>query len=562
MYFSVLVFIFCIHRCYGIFRTTNETDLSSCKVYYSRSSTTYKDFFELQKPKQNGSNLRLDFHFSVLAASDAHILIATTKSPQKTDPAYEIVIGAGGNTFCDIRRMQKNQVKESVRIKGLLSGLDPRSFWIHMTKDGVLEVGREGEELSFMNWKDHDPLPVTTISFSTWPGIEAKWYFDCKTDDIKKIRRNLTDEEKLRRDLLNQYDPMVRPKMNESMATYVKMAPEINRITLDESKSVLHSSGMAHIMWKDEKLCWNKSAYGGITEIRVSSVEIWKPTLMVYNHFEEEEFLSDQSLLIVRDNGLVSWTPALHLKTWCASSSSQHNVWPKDRRNCDIIFTFLTNMDDLWIKYWNVSNTDYHNTEFSDWIIEEVDIYSTLSPKKDKNYLYFTVELKRNSEVYSKIFLVTYIVIISSILCSFCVSPFGPYKICLGCFQMVVSMLCVIYLAILLPAHSKAVPYIVRLHSYSIIGGVFSIILSIIVINLSRTEKEKQFPNVLSKILTSTIVKMIFCLPEVQRDRYGKLSTMNRMKDNQQFYILLGITIDRIALICGIALATYSIYLY
>lgn len=103
-------------------------------MYYSRSGTTYKEFFTLQSPKKNESDLRLDFHFSVLAASDAHILIATTKDPQKTDPAYEIVIGAGGNTFCDIRRMQKNQVKESVRIKGLLSAVDTRSFWIHMTK--------------------------------------------------------------------------------------------------------------------------------------------------------------------------------------------------------------------------------------------------------------------------------------------------------------------------------------------------------------------------------------------------------------------------------------------
>lgn len=51
--------------------------------------------------------------------------------------------------------------------------------------DGVLEVGKEGQDLAFISWKDHEPLPVTTIGFSTWPGVEAKWYFDCITDDIK-----------------------------------------------------------------------------------------------------------------------------------------------------------------------------------------------------------------------------------------------------------------------------------------------------------------------------------------------------------------------------------------
>lgn len=78
--------------------------------------------------------LLLDFHFSVLAPSDAHILLAPSDKVEKGDPVYEIVIGAGGNTFCDIRRRQKADVKASVRINGLLSPLDPQSFWLHITK--------------------------------------------------------------------------------------------------------------------------------------------------------------------------------------------------------------------------------------------------------------------------------------------------------------------------------------------------------------------------------------------------------------------------------------------
>lgn len=45
--------------------------------------------------------------------------------------------------------------------------------------DGFIEVGREGEELAFINWKDTDPLSIKYFSFGTWPGIEAKWYYDC-----------------------------------------------------------------------------------------------------------------------------------------------------------------------------------------------------------------------------------------------------------------------------------------------------------------------------------------------------------------------------------------------
>lgn len=76
----------------------------------------------------------LDFHFAVLAASDAHILLAPSSVINSGDPVYEIVIGAGGNTFSDIRRRVKAAVKASIRIKGLLSPVDPRAFWLHITK--------------------------------------------------------------------------------------------------------------------------------------------------------------------------------------------------------------------------------------------------------------------------------------------------------------------------------------------------------------------------------------------------------------------------------------------
>lgn len=53
-----------------------------------------------------------------------------------------------------------------------------------------MEVGKEGDEVAFLSWQDTDPLPLRVFSFSTWRGVEAKWYFDCpneanKTGDSK-----------------------------------------------------------------------------------------------------------------------------------------------------------------------------------------------------------------------------------------------------------------------------------------------------------------------------------------------------------------------------------------
>lgn len=113
---------------------TNILDLTKCKVHYSRSGSQYREFYSLEDTPGRNVTLALDFHFAVLAPSDAHILLAPSESVKKNDPAYEIVIGAGGNTFCDIRRKQKSEVKASQRVSGLLSALDPSFFWLHVTK--------------------------------------------------------------------------------------------------------------------------------------------------------------------------------------------------------------------------------------------------------------------------------------------------------------------------------------------------------------------------------------------------------------------------------------------
>lgn len=101
-------------------------------MYYSRSGTAYKDFFEISdEARPNGTIL--DFHFSVLAVSDAHIMFAPSPNVDQGDPVYEIVIGAGNNMFSDIRRSKKAQVRATKRTPGILSAVDPVSFWIHIS---------------------------------------------------------------------------------------------------------------------------------------------------------------------------------------------------------------------------------------------------------------------------------------------------------------------------------------------------------------------------------------------------------------------------------------------
>ena len=90
--------------------------------------------------QKSNENLIVDFHFGVLAPSDAHILLSPTKTSYQENPVYEIVIGAGRNSFSEIRRLQKSETRTSQKTNQLLSGLDVRTFSVHIYNDGFIEI--------------------------------------------------------------------------------------------------------------------------------------------------------------------------------------------------------------------------------------------------------------------------------------------------------------------------------------------------------------------------------------------------------------------------------------
>ncbi|CAH0550795.1 unnamed protein product [Brassicogethes aeneus] len=549
--------------------SSNITDeeLRTCTTYYSRSGSIYKDFFSIKNPPTENDTLLLDFHFSVLAASDAHILLAASESVSRTDPVYEVVIGAGGNTFCDIRRQQKAAVKSSIRRNGLLSAVDVKTFWLHITKDGIIEVGVEGEELPFISWIDADPLPITVFSFSTWSGIEAKWYFDCQRDQdtnerYERIKHKMTSLEKLRQDLLNHYDPYVRPVQNHSSFTDVNMSLNTNYVNLNPKKGIVEIKGESQVSWADEKLVWDPINYDGIEDLHIFRREIWQPDIVLYNSVENMRNIIDDTLLVVKFDGIVQWNASITLKAWCDAYNMDN--WPRDSHTCSFMMGFLTEFDKMTLRFdYNASKIGYLPN--SEWTISSVDVLTQVGWEKklfDPPVLQLTVDLKRASEAYNCIFFTPYIIVAVSILLTFWSSPFGTIKISLGCMELLISSVMLIVLGQTIPSHSKNVPFLVQLYSFSLLGSVISILLSIIVINLCRNKQSKSLPHFVVWMLTSRFMKISFCLcipTKKSNDEYDKLQGYKNSKNIQELWILLAVTIDRICFLIYLPIVIYSV---
>ncbi|CAG9762060.1 unnamed protein product [Ceutorhynchus assimilis] len=548
-YFSLLIILISTNSyCFCMIYKSNFTDLWKCQVSYSRTGSTYKDFYPVDV--NENASLYIDFHFGVLASSDAHILLTASENVSKTDPVYEIVIGAGGNTFCDIRRMQKSDVRHSVRIKGLLSALDPSLFWLHITHDakgGLIEVGREGENTSFIDWLDPELLPIRFISFSTWSGIEAKWYFNCdRSQSQEEIEKKMTAFEKLRRNLLTAYDPRAKNDSN------VYMTVNVNYIKLNDYNPSIEIHATTSMTWHDEKLMWNSTLYDNISTFHALDTEIWKPEIKC---FSVSNLTQSPTVIFASNQGEVNWNPDIHIQSIC--ESAKLNNWPRDVISCKIIFGFSNGK--ILLDFNNTGSNLFLDST-NDWFILEATVFD-IETKNVSKYLTpsfgFYFKLKRSSVSYNIIFFAPFIMISICLLLSFWVPPKRHMKLSLGGSQLVLGIISLLALAYFVPHTSNEVPFLVKLYGSFLIGSSISLIISIIIIQISCKRHSKPLHHFICKILTNKYVKIGLWLPNfVRPEDYGDLdislscTNLSRQEDNnkdQQYWTLLAIAIDRLS---------------
>ncbi|GJQ78580.1 hypothetical protein Trydic_g11690 [Trypoxylus dichotomus] len=542
----------------------NTTDFSRCQMHVSRSETEYTIFYEIDKYNQFRSNwYQFDFHFSVLAPSNAHILISETNKVADRDAVYEIVLGAGANTFSDIRRLIRGQTKHQVKTANILSSIDYTAFWIRVWTDGLVEVGYEGDNATFLQYKDPQPLKVKYFSFSTWNKVNARWVFDCK-ERGSGINSNdetlLTSAERLERDLLKNYSIFVRPVLDESDMTDVLLHLTPQYVSLNEKASKLIVKGTGNMRWTDEKLNWDPNDYDGKKSIKLASEDIWTPDLRL---FDQRMNLQD---VFIYDNGSVFANILVDTTTWCSIEGL--DAWPSDVHNCSLYFSFGIDGEKIRLLYLSQSEDFFKQPTAlaSEWIVTNTDI-NYKSPFENE-YLdeiqggspgvSLSLTLKRLSSVYKLIFLSPFFVISVCCLSTFWTSPHGSQKISLGCIQLLIESIILICISTILPGHSTKVPTLISLYSECLIYTTASIIISIVVINISRNEHGRPVSRYFEVLLLSNWLQRSLFLPQLNNNDQHGIRLLNR-PTSQDMWLIFGMVIDRIMFIVYLVLFILAI---
>ncbi|XP_026813463.1 neuronal acetylcholine receptor subunit alpha-7 [Rhopalosiphum maidis] len=541
------------HGSYGSLQTINgEKCTTILTVGYG-----YQNWYNATEiPTANASVM---FKFYVQGAGDAHIMLAREPSSF----GYEIVIGAGSNTFCDIRKFDDVLTSVVTVATGkILDRYNPVGFWVRATQQtGLIEVGKYGESLPFIFWTDPEPIPVRYYGLSSWGAAVCKWMFKCKPDSSMVMARTmmnttertdytrkfLTSMEQLRRDVLKKRGPFGSdPTTNPKKVLSVAITNNFKFIHLDVMTSTLTIQGTATFEWTDNSINWNPQNYKNISKLHLSNYELWQPELVLHNAMDPAVNMYSESKISVDNNGQVTWRPKFYVKTKCDIDLT---LWPWDKHKCTLLLStwshkvsnvFYEIKDDQKSECLQISHSDWKLDRVTSFYVEDRtpwdDIMESMNgisrsvedPSKDS--LKLVVEISRNTKIFEKLFYTPLILISCIWLSSFGVMPNSSSKITTICVSIILSTLIIVYMTKYVPVFAKFPPdlmlgYLKLLLLISMDAFISSLLITV----HNRKSTSGHPPFALTRFLTTPIVTKILVLPKLDSTR----SLVNNQLDHR-----------------------------
>ncbi|KAK3094191.1 hypothetical protein FSP39_025244 [Pinctada imbricata] len=149
----------------------------------------------------------------------------------------------------------------------------------------------------------------------------------------------INDTNTLHTDLLRGYNKNIRGNFDQSTSTILYVRFFISSVnSFDVMTGTLAIVGYFDIIWVDERMTWESSAYNGTTHIVFNQDDVWTPVVILGNGNGEDglETLGN-SYLQVRyfPNGQSNWNPGDKYETFCGANIKDY---PYDAQWCEVQF--------------------------------------------------------------------------------------------------------------------------------------------------------------------------------------------------------------------------------
>ncbi|XP_049622124.1 acetylcholine receptor subunit beta [Suncus etruscus] len=327
------------------------------------------------------------------------------------------------------------------------------------------------------------------------------------------LARGISDleaESQLRDKLFSGYDPSVRPAQKVGDRVEVSIGLSLAQlISLNEKDEEMSTKVYLDLEWTDYRLSWDPEQHEGIASLRLPAPSVWLPDVVLLNNNDGNFDVALDINVVVSPDGSVRWQPPGVYRSSC---SIQVTYFPFDWQNCTMVFSSYS-YDSSEVSLQTGFGPDgqerqeihLHEGTFIEngqWeiihkpsrLVQRV-VTARGGGKEQNQEVVFYLIIRRKPLFYLVNVIAPCILITLLAIIVFYLPPDAGEKMGLSIFALLTLTVFLLLLADKVPETSLSVPIIIKYLMFTMILVTFSVILSVLVLNLHhRSPHTHQMP--------------------------------------------------------------------